>query len=367
MYSLLTRWFYMNARTLTQALTILSIASAHAAYAEAPAKLLDDPLTAQALARKPVSHAAPTLTLDNAAATEVAAPAPSGLKLFPDADTKGPPLPFHTIEGYGGGAITPIAYLVNNPGKNVVFGRPSVAASYVNAGSKDLEALTFTETLFGRVELGFGADRLGIGSLRNAIKKATTVDIEKNDVYLYNFNARYAVVDEGDFGISWLPAATVGAHYKYNPDIADINRSLGGALRTIGYHKSSGEDFTLTFSKMFPKSLFDRPLIVSAGLRESQAADLGLLGFGHDWSLTLEGNIVYLPTDWLVLAYEFRQKDDPYGNITGLIGHEDNWHAFDASWIINKNATLVLGYGAFGTLANSQADNAFWVQFKYEF
>jgi len=27
--------------------------------------------------------------------------------------TKGPPLPFHTIEGYGGGALTPMAYLVN--------------------------------------------------------------------------------------------------------------------------------------------------------------------------------------------------------------------------------------------------------------
>ncbi|MHC4985272.1 MAG: hypothetical protein ACYTFO_03860, partial [Planctomycetota bacterium] len=27
--------------------------------------------------------------------------------------TKGPPLPLHCIEGYGGGAITPVAYLVN--------------------------------------------------------------------------------------------------------------------------------------------------------------------------------------------------------------------------------------------------------------
>ena len=309
---------------------------------------------------------APVLTLDQAASQPASAPAqPAGPRLFPDPDAKGPPLPFHTIEGYGGGAITPIAYLVNNPGKDTAIGLPSVAFSYVNAGSKDLEALTISQTFFGRLELSYGADRFGVGGLRGALIKATQKDIG-TDVWLHNFNARVALLDEGAFGQDWLPAVTAGVHFKYNPDIERINNQLGNALGSIGYRRNSGEDFTLTISKMFPK-VFDRPLIVSAGVRASQASQLGILGFSDQWSATFEGNIVYLPTDWLVVAYEFRQKNDPYGRIPGLIGGEDNWHAFDVSWIINKHATLVAGYGIFGTLANGEANSSFWLQLKFEF
>ena len=38
-----------------------------------------------------------------------------------------PPLPFHSIEGVGGGAITPMAYLVNPGDECHVFGKPAVA------------------------------------------------------------------------------------------------------------------------------------------------------------------------------------------------------------------------------------------------
>ena len=40
----------------------------------------------------------------------------------------GPPLPVHTTEGYGGGAITPTAYLVNPGPKGQVFGLPAFPA-----------------------------------------------------------------------------------------------------------------------------------------------------------------------------------------------------------------------------------------------
>ena len=336
----------------------LIAAAAWAAPAFAGDPIVDDAVR-EAL-EKPALEA-PALTLDQAAPAAKA----DEFRWFADPEAKGGPLPFHTIEGYGGGAITPIAYLVNSGGKNTVFGYPSVAFSYVNLGSKDLEAFTISETILGRVELSYGADRFGVGGLRGALIKATHVDIG-DEVWLHNFNARLALVDENSFGQAWIPAVTVGAHYKYNADIARINSSLGNALGGIGYRHDSGEDFTLTISKTFPK-VFDRPLIVSAGLRESAAADLGILGFSDKWSTTFEGNIVYLPTDWLLVAYEFRQKSSPYGQIPGLIGDEDNWHAFDVSWLINKHATLVAGYGIFGTLANSEANDAFWLQFKYEF
>jgi hypothetical protein len=297
----------------------------------------------------------------------------------PPADEKGPPLPFHTIEGYAGGAITPFAYL-SNPGKEeCLWGKPAAALSFVNARQKDLAAVTMSETLFGRVELSYGGDRLGLGTLPGDIdafgdrNNIAGIGIEENAVWLHNFNIRALLVKENDclFGFK-APAITAGIHFKYNSDIEHIDQELGGALHGIGYRRSNGEDFTLTMTETFPKLLLDRPVVASVGLRLSQAANLGFLGFGDTYHATFEGNLAWLPFDKLLLAYEFRQKSDPYGTIPNgiggyLIGGEDNWHAFDLGLILNQHSTIVAGWGIFGTLANTTADNSWFLQYKYEF
>jgi hypothetical protein len=305
----------------------------------------------------------PTAVAETAGAAPAAAPAPE----------KGPPLPFHSIEGYGGGAITPMAYLVNAGDECTLFGKPAGAMSFVGAGSKNLDALTVTETLYGRVELGFGADRLGLGTLPSAIRTATTVDIGHSDLWLSNWNVRGLLVKENDpvwkelLGGLDVPAVTAGVHFKYNDSIADINSKLGGALAGIGYNSAFGVDYTFTATKTFAKGFFGKPLITTAGLRLSEAADLGFLGFGSTYNATFEGNVAVLPWDKVLIAYEFRQKTDPYGEIPGLVGGEDNWNAIDVGLILNKNSTFVAGWGHFGNLANAEADSAWYVQFKYEF
>ena len=94
---------------------------------------------------------------------------------------------------------------------------------------------------------------------------------------------------------------------------------------------------------------------------------MGFLGFGGEYKASFEGSIAYLPTDWLLVAYEFRQKRNQYDEIPGLVEDEDNWNAIDVSWIINKNTTLVAGWGALGNMVNSRENGAWWLQFKYEF
>ena len=99
---------------------------------------------------------------------------------------------------------------------------------------------------------------------------------------------------------------------------------------------------------------------------------MGFLGFGDKYHATFEGNLSWLPYDKVLVAYEFRQKTDPYGTISNgaggyLIGGEDNWHAFDVSLIPNKHSTIVAGWGIFGNLANAKADNSWFLQYKYEF
>ena len=282
---------------------------------------------------------------------------------------KAPPLPLHTIEGVGGIVITPVAYLVNPGPAGTVWGLPSASATYVKANSKNVESAVITETLFGRVELGYAASRFGVGNLVDDVKSATTIAIA-DSVVVHNFNARVLALPEGSFGLP-LPAVTLGASYKYNDGIGGINQKLGGALTGIGYDSNSGTDFTLTATKAFPK-VFGRPLLVTAGLRLSEAEQLGYLGFGDKYRPTFEGNLAYGITDWLWLAAEFRGKANAYQPILNakggsLVGREDNWWTVGAAVVINPHATVTVGWGHFGQLLNTTENKGLAVQAKYEF
>ena len=225
-----------------------------------------------------------------------------------------------------------------------------------------------SETFAGRVEFGYGASRLGLGTLPGAIRDATTVDIARTDLWMHNFNVRLLLVKENTcLGGVALPAVTAGVHVKVNDGIRDINQRLGGALSAIGYQRENGEDFTLTATKTVTPDVLGRPVILTAGLRGSQAAQLGLLGFGSEYHATFEGSVLFLPFDWLVLAYEFRQKPDPYGQIPGVIGDENNWHGFDAAVILNQHTTFCGGYGLLGTVADTEENGVWWLQLKHEF
>ena len=182
------------------------------------------------------------------------------------------------------------------------------------------------------MELGYGADRLGLGTLPSAIRTATTVDIGHSDLWLHTWSIRGLLIKENDpalkdmLGGFDVPAFTVGIHFKYNDSIGDISNKLPGAMTGIGYASDSGEDYTFTLTKTFGKGFFGKPLITTAGLRLSEAADLGFLGFGDTYHATFEGNVAILPWDKVLIAYEFRQKTDPYTLALGpLIGGEDNW------------------------------------------
>ena len=282
---------------------------------------------------------------------------------------KAPPLPLHTIEGVGGIVITPVAYLVNPGPAGTIWGLPSTSVTYVKANSKNVESAVITETLFGRVELGYAASRFGVGNLVDDVKTVTNIDIA-DSVVVHNFNARVLALPEGSFDLP-LPAVTVGASYKYNDGIGDINQKLGGALTGIGYSNNSGTDFTLTATKAFPH-VFGRPLLVTAGLRLSEAEQLGYLGFGDKYRPTFEGNVAYGITDWLWLAAEFRGKANAYQPILNpkggyLVGREDNWWTVGAAFVINPHATVTVGWGHFGQLLNTTEDKGLAVQANYEF
>lgn len=282
---------------------------------------------------------------------------------------KGPPLPFHSIEGTSGHFSVPSAYLVNPAAEGEVFGRPSVGATGVHLGhGKYLEAFTITETLWDRVELGYGLNILGVGDVYTDIGAATGILPRGDYVRLHNFTAKVQAIQEGDHGQCWMPAVTLGATYKYNESWGDLNDDLGpmgGMSGVCAIDDDQGVDYTLFASKML--GFLPHPAILTLGMRSTEAAHIGLLGFTGKRSLNFEGALVYLPADRIALAAEYRQKPADYQEVPGLVNEEDDWFVLAAGYVLSPHATIALGYGHFGELLNHEANSSWGIAFKFEF
>ena len=290
----------------------------------------------------------------------------TALTVFAEKSVKAPPLPLQNVEGFGGILITGSAYLINPSEEDKIFGLPSWGVTYANIGhGRHLEAYTVSETIWGRIELGYALNHLDLGDLPRDIRAATGINTINDSVYMHNFNARLQLLKEGDFKKSWMPALTLGLHYKKNEDTDIIDSRLGGAFTSIGIEDNDGVDVTLFASKMI-KSL-PRPLMLNAGVRSTKAAQMGLLGFTGERETVFEGNFGVLALDNLVIGGEYRQKPDEYDEITGLIAEEDDWWDGYITYIANDHLTMSVAYIHFGDLLNHEANSAWGIKFKWEF
>ena len=316
------------------------------------------------LALSPITYAASS----EAAVEANAAPAEKA-EAPKAAPEKGAPLPLLTIDGVGGVVLTPIAYLVNPGAEGTEIGLPSIGATYINARQKNVESFGITETLFTRVELGYNASRFGTGSLQSDVLAYAGANIERNDVWLHTLNARVNVIRENDFDTKFLPAITLGAHFKYNDGISEINKNLGGLLTNIGYNRDWGVEFTATASKTFV--VYGHPLILSITGRATDAANLGYTGYSGKYEFSAEGNVVFGITDWLFAAFEYRQKinqfDEVYAGGKELIGNENDWWTVGLAAVVSPHLTLTAGYGHLGTVLNTRENTAWAASIKYEF
>ena len=169
---------------------------------------------------------------------------------------------------------------------------------------------------------------------------------------------------------SWMPAITLGAHLKWTDGQTKLDDDLGGLLDTLGSDHSRGYEFTGVLSKTIT-NLLPRPVIVSAGLRNSDAIHTGFFGFAGQRRTTFEGSIIAFLTDRLAFAAEYRQKPDFLDELEAggkhLIKAENDWYTLYLAYIINDNMTISGGYSNLGNIANHKENNAWGIQLKYEF
>jgi hypothetical protein len=225
--------------------------------------------------------------------------------------------PFVNLEGVGGVAFNPLAYLADSSGENShfkagdtdVLGKARFGGWYVNLGDVkvDWTAIGVADTFFKRLEVSYGYE---------------TVNPENSlAVHKTNIGAKVLLLPENSFNTKFIPSIAVGGIFK--------NTSSTGS-------DDSGEDFYLVATKLITQ--LPRPVLLSGGLLSTNSKVTGVFGYDEDSVTTVFGNIdIILPAN-LIVGFEYKQgaeysdwKDASY------------WNAHLA-WTPTSNLTLIIAH-----------------------
>lgn len=227
-------------------------------------------------------------------------------------------VPLNNLEGVGGVAFNPLAYTAGQNssatnGLESYFSKPQVGVWDVRLFDKNINwgAAGIAETIGGRLELSYGYEAIRLG-------QAADKDVSKN-----NIGAKLLVIKENQFG-DFVPAVSVGTIWN----TTDAN--------LVGPYKS-GFDYYAVASKLITQTPL--PVLVSAGLLETDEEVTGVLGHNADHDLTWFGNVDVIPVSFLATGFEYKQGarfDNGFRNA-------NYWDAHVA-WFVNPCLTLV---GAF--------------------
>jgi len=251
------------------------------------------------------------------------------------------------VEGAGGGGLVPWA-LITGYGSRDGIG-VNAHATYVPVTDFSLLTEGVAVGLYDRLELSFAHQTFDTGEAgaRLGLGKGFTFDQDIVGAKVRLFGD--AVFDQD----SWLPQVAAGLQYKMN-DRGDIIRAIGG-------RHDSGTDYYLAATKLF---LAER-LLVNLTLRETEANQYGILGFGGDnggYSTQVEGSAGFLLTRWLVLGADYRTKPD---NLK--FAKEDDAFDLFVACFLNKNVSLTLAYVDLGDIALQGNQNGAYMSLQVGF
>lgn len=229
----------------------------------------------------------------------------------------GPPL--NNLEGVGGIAFNPLAYLADSDGENSHFkigntdiiGKPRFGAWYVSLDKVNVDWATigFADTLFKRLEVSYGYETIAQDNQATKRKK--------------NIGTKLLLLPENAFNTKFLPAVSMGSIFKHTSNV-------GAGV------DASGVDYYLVATKLITQLL--RPVLLSGGVLSTKGKVTGVFGFDKDRTETLFGNIdLVLPWN-LIAGFEYKQ-----GARFSDFKNANYWDAHIA-WTPNKNLSLVLAY-----------------------
>jgi len=241
--------------------------------------------------------------------------------------------PFVNLEGVGGVAFNPLAYLADSGeefikiGDTNILAKPRFGAWYVSLPDAkiDWESIGVATTFFKRLEVSYGYEVIDWEAAPSAFHKN-------------NIGAKFLLLEENSFDTKFVPAVSVGTIYK-----STSNKALREA--GIGTLRSSGQDWYAVATKTITQ--LPVPVIVSGGVLSTQEYVTGVLGFSDKRKFTGFANIDLVLPKGFVLGFEFKQ-----GARFSNVQNANYWDAHLA-WIPNKNLTLIAAYTVTGDYGKS--------------
>jgi len=247
------------------------------------------------------------------------------------------------IEGSAGGGLTPWA-LIAGLGTDQEVGA-SAFCTRVRPQDFRLDSCGAAAGIDDRVELSFAKQSFNLGA---------TVPGQNIDQSIVGAKVRLfgdAVIDQD----RWWPQVAVGVQWKHNDDFDLVPRALGAKY-------AQGADFYLAATKLWLAGPLGRSWIADLTLRETEANQFGILGFGGDrggYHLMTEGSLGAFLLDDLLLGAEYRQKPD---NLSAFreASAGDVFLAF-FPW---KYLSVTAGYVSLGNIANRPDQRALYLSLQ---
>lgn len=244
------------------------------------------------------------------------------------AGTAGAGVPLNGLQGNGGIAFNPLAYLAGtyDSGTNVVdwISNPQAGIWYVDLSDSSINwyAAGLSFSVAKRVELSYG---YGL------------IDLDGHQINTHNVGAKVKVLDENFGGNAWVPALAVGGVWKNTDGATDFD--------------DSGVEGYVVATKLITQTPI--PVLLSGGLLYSDEVVNGVLGH-NEYDTVFFGNIDVLPVANVAVGFEYKQGVDASDDTT-TFANSDYYDAHVA-WFVDSSLTLVAAYADTGSEKKGASD-----------
>lgn len=213
-------------------------------------------------------------------------------------------------EGQTGALITPFAYTAKSPARGI--GRPAAAFHYLSGGAflNDAYQLSVTVGFLGRAEAGY---------TRTFVSDVNDLNLNHAfDEGFNTFHGKVNLIPENMRSTTWVPAISVGFVARTNVErgaLALVNLSM-----VPNPHSSTENyDFYLVGTKTISQ-VPHVPILLSAGVKGTNASILGIVGNAPDWEARAFGAVGFVFTpgkQTLILGAEVLQEPNQIAPKTG--------------------------------------------------
>jgi hypothetical protein len=244
------------------------------------------------------------------------------------------------VEGSAGGGITPWALIAGLGTEDQVGG--SAACTQIEPQDFRLDSCGLAVGIDNRLELSAAALHFDLGST-----------VPGQSIRMTVIGAKIRLFGDAVFGQDrWLPQVSAGVQWKHNQDFDLVPKALGA-------RHADGADFYLAATKVWLDGPLDHTWLVDLTLRESEANQLGLLGFGGDlggYHLLAEGSVGAFLSDHLILGVEYRQKPNDLSAF-----REDDFKDVFLSYLPLKSLAVTAAFADLGNIADKPGQRGYYV------